>query len=354
MARTTFAVVAVLGAVSLVCGCEEEKKAPATAPSASAAAPPASTAAAPAAPKPKPEELSSRTIKAAVVAWNAHDAAKVAANYEPTARLVIAGLPEMSGKDAIAANAKDNFTAYPDFKVAVTRSFAKGNTAVFEWTITGKNDGPSMGKPATGRQMGVTGVGVATFDDDGLIKEEHRYFDVPTLQSQLDPKAKAGTFRPPPPLPTGPVEAHLARGTAEEAKALQTANAFYKAFESKGDITPFLTDATTSDDYTAPATVKGIKANKDLAAGYWKTFPDLEQVKPFQFVADGFVITEGVLTGTQKGPLGPVKPTNKQATLHFVDVIEIKDGKIVHLDTYGNSAEILVAIGAMPRPTLAK
>jgi steroid delta-isomerase-like uncharacterized protein len=349
MARTTFAVVAVLGAVSLVCGCEEEKKAPATAPSASAAAPPASTAAAPAAPKPKPEELSSRTIKAAVVAWNAHDAAKVAANYEPTARLVIAGLPEMSGKDAIAANAKDNFTAYPDFKVAVTRSFAKGNTAVFEWTITGKNDGPSMGKPATGRQMGVTGVGVATFDDDGLIKEEHRYLDLPTIQSQLDPKAKAGTFRAPVALPTGPTEEHVSKGTPDEAKTIEQGDAIIKADESKDEKALM---ATVSADYvwqdnTSATTIT--PANLKTAQGAYNTaFPDWTMPHKLTIAADGYYVIEATFTGTQKGPMGPVKATNKPVKVGMVDIQLIKDGKATKEWSYFNSADLLIQLGAMP------
>jgi hypothetical protein len=339
-----FARVAALGVGLVACDYASDRNvapAPEASTPASVAAPP------PAPPKPTPNEQFARASKSLATPWNAHNAVGVGALFEEHAKLLVSGFPIIEERSAIVADAAATFARTPDLKIALTRTFLHGSDFVFQWVTSGTDK-------ATGRPTGLSGISFVQFDDDGLIKEEHRYFDVPTLQSQLDPKAKAGTFRPPPPLPTGPVEAHLARGTAEEAKALQTANAFYKAFESKGDITPFLTDATTSDDYTAPATVKGIKANKDLAAGYWKTFPDLEQVKPFQFVADGFVITEGVLTGTQKGPLGPVKPTNKQATLHFVDVIEIKDGKIVHLDTYGNSAEILVAIGAMPRPTLAK
>jgi hypothetical protein len=72
-------------------------------------------------PKPSPAEVISRSLKASVAAWNAHDAAKVGAGYEPAAKLALVGIQDLSGRDAIAGEAKTDFAAYSDFKVAVTR-----------------------------------------------------------------------------------------------------------------------------------------------------------------------------------------------------------------------------------------
>jgi hypothetical protein len=348
--RTTFVALLGLCAASLAVACDDDKKPTETAPSATVSA---AAAATPPPPPPKPtlSELIPKTIKAAVDAWNAHDPAKVVANYEPTGKLVIPGLPEITGKDGLAADAKADFAAYSDFKVAVTRIFIKGSTAAYEWVVTGKNDGPLMGQKPSGRQVGIAGVSVATFDDDGLMKQEHRYFDLPTVLSQVDPKAKAGTFRAPVALPAGAAETHVAKGTPGEAKNLDTAKAIYAGFEKKGgmDMLAFVTDDSAFDDYTMPATMKGPKPIKDWVAMYWTAFPtDLAETLPVQFAADDFVISEGIGTGTQKGALGPFKPSNKPATLHFVDIYRIKDGKAAHLDSYSNSAEMLVAIGAMP------
>ena len=348
--RTTFAVVAVLCAASLGVACDEDKKPAGTTPSATAATQSAAAMTPPPAPKPKPEEVIAKTNKALADAWNAHDAAKIATLYTSTGKLVIPGLGDFSGKGALMGEAKDNFTAYSDFKVAVTRTFIKGNTAVFEWVVTGKNDGPMMGKPATGRQMGVAGASVATYDDDGLIKEEHRYFDLPTLTSQLDPKAKAGTFRAAMTLPTAAPETHVVKGTPDEAKALDAGKAIYAAFEKKGglDAMAFVTDDSVFDDYTNPATMKGPKPIKDWVTGFWTAVPDLAMAKPLQFAVDDYVISETVLTGTHKGPMGPLKATNKPVSFRSLDVMRLKDGKAAHFDTYGDMAEILVEIGAMP------
>jgi steroid delta-isomerase-like uncharacterized protein/uncharacterized protein (TIGR02246 family) len=349
MTKTIVALVG-LCAASLVTGCEDDKKTTETTPSTSAAASVA-VAPTPPAPKPTPAEVIPKTIAAAVDAWNAHDPAKVAANYEPTAKLIIPGQPDIAGRDAISAHAKDNFTAYPDFKVAVTKNFIHGSTAAFEWVITGKNDGPmSTGQKASGRQMGVAGASVVTFDDDGLIKEEHRYVDLPTIMSQLDPKAKAGTFRAPVALPTAPTETRVAKDTPDDAKTVEAAKAIYATFDSKNEasVLALVTDDTVVDDRSMPMTFTGTKGAKDYVNGFWKAFPDFKQTYPVRFAAGDIVITEGVLTGTQSGPMGPLKATNKPVTFRFVDVMQIKDGKIARVDSFGDSAEILEAVGAMP------
>lgn len=347
--KRTIAGVAVLGVVCLALGCDEDKKAPETAPSAAAVAPAASSAA-PVEAKPTPAELQEKTLKALSDGWNAHDPAKVAATYEPSGKLLIPGLPEFAGAAAITKEAKDTFGEYSDFKLAITKAYVHGSTVALEWVITGKNDGPMMGKPASGRQMGVQGGSVLTFDDPGLIKEDHRYLDLPTILSQLDPKAKAGTFRPVATLPAGGMETIVAKESPVEAKTLETGKAFYAAFEGKkeADLTALVTDDTTFDDVTSPASVKGTKAGIAMAKSLWTAFPDLAQTKPVQFAAGDMLVTEGTLTGTQKGALGPLKASNKPVSFRFVDFVKIKDGKAVSLVTYSNSAEMLVEVGAMP------
>jgi steroid delta-isomerase-like uncharacterized protein len=348
----TFVALVGLCAASLVVACDDDKKPTETVPSAmpsttvSAAA--AATSAAPA-PKPSPAELIGKTLKAAGDAWNAHDAAKVAANYEPTGKLVIPGLAEINGKDALMAEAKGNFTAYSDFKVAVTRIFIKGNTAAFEWVVTGKNDGPVMGQPASGRQMGFAGASVATFDDDGLIKEEHRYFDYPTLRNQLDPKAKAGTFRAPMALPTAAPETHVAKGTPEEAKTLDQGTAILKADQSKDEkaLMGTVTDDYVWEDYSSPTTIKTADL-KNVMGAYNKAFPDFALPTSWMWGIDGFFVTEMSFVGTQKGPMGPIKATNKAVNMRMLDIQLLKDGKASKEWSYSNSADLLIQLGAMP------
>jgi steroid delta-isomerase-like uncharacterized protein len=335
---------------SITCACEEKTKS--AGPAASASALPAAASAAPSAAKPSPAELIERTVSSGVEAWNSHDPARVAALFEHEATVVIEGAPPMTGGDAIAAEAKQDFAAYPDFKVAVTRLFVHGTTGVFEWVITGKNDGPFMGQKPTGRQMGVAGVSVATFDEEGLIKQEHRYCDLPTIQSQLDPTAKAGTFRTPLVSPTAPMETHVSKGTPDETKTMEQGDAVISAFEGKNE-SKYM--ATVTDDYVLEdETTPGPQKAADLKAGMTslnKAFPDWTDQRSMMMAADGYFVAEVVLTGTQKGPLGPMKATNKPINVHGVDIQLLADGKVRREWEYANTAEMLIELGMMPAPS---
>jgi predicted ester cyclase len=94
--------------------------------------------------------------------------------------------------------------------------------------------------------------------------------------------------------------------------------------------------------------MKGTKGVKAYLTTFFKAIPDLKQDKTVQIAAGDLVVTEGVLQGTLKGNLGPLKATNKPISMHFVDIIQVKDGKAAKLTTYANSMEL------MPPPAAPK
>ena len=340
--------VAILAAA---CGGPAEPPAPpaATPPALPTTPPPAVTPEAPVTPPPaaaaKPAATPEETTKALVDAWNAHDTDKIAATYAENGVLHVIGTPDASGRAAIKAEAANTLKAFPDFKVAVTRVVMKGNVASVEWVLTGTNTGDSetMKLKATGRKVGVHGVDIVTYDGAGLMKEARRYFDVPTQMAQLDAKAKAGTFRPVETLPTGAPVVITTKGTPEEQKNIDAINAMYKAIDDhKVDATiATMTADATLDDLTNPAPFKGAKAAKAFLETIFKALPDVTQDKNLQMAAGDLVVTEGYMHGTMKGNMGPMKATNKPAGLHFVDVMQMKDGKMVKGWTYGNSMEMM-------------
>ena len=345
--RTQLVLVPFVLASLVACEDKPSSPAPAASVSANAATIMPSASAAPA-PKPTMAELQSKANKAILEAWNGHDPKKVAAVFAPDGVLKVAGMPDVKGRDAIANDAQLAFTGFPDFKVAYSNLWNKGNVQVAEWTITGTNSGEWQGQKATGRPMGVSGVSVVTFDDDGLVKEEHRYFDAPTIAQQLDPKAKDGTFRPVAKLPAS-TDTHVAK---DDAATLGKVNEVYAAIDTDkvDNVLALFHDDAAIDDFTTPATSKGKKANKDMLTTIFTAFPDAKQTNAMQLVSDGWVISEGVLNATQKGALGPIKASNKPVTIHYVDFWQVKDGKVISGRTYSNSMETLVAIGAMPAP----
>ena len=82
-----------------------------------------------------------------------------------------------------------------------------------------------------------------------------------------------------------------------------------------------------------------------------KAFPDQKFTATNAWGIDGFGIIEHTMTGTFKGPFGPVRPTGKPVTgWHQVDVIQpTADGKIQHGWGYMNVLEMMSEAGAVPK-----
>lgn len=290
------------------------------------------------------------TTRALITAWNAHEVESIAAQYEADGKLTVIGMPEFAGRDGIKTEAQMTLAAAPDFKVGVSRVFMKDNLAVVEWVVTGTNTGDMPQMKATKRPFGVHGASVVTFADSGLIKEEHRYFDMPTQMAQLDAKAKKGTFRPIAELPAGKPETVASTGSADEQKNLDQMNGLYQAIDDKkvDEVLKHISENSDGDDYTEPASRKGTKAVKEYLGVFFKAVPDLKQDKIVQIAAGDLVVNEVNLHGTMKGNLGPIKATKKPISLHFVDIAQFKDGKVVHMTSYANSMEL------MPPPAAPK
>ncbi len=310
---------------------------------------PAPTAAAPA--KPSIAELELTSAKGFSDSLNQHDPEKYAALFAADGVEKGSGEPDSAGHDAIVARLKAFFTAFPDFKIGFSHVWQKGNLVACSWAWTGTDTGGFMGAKPTGRSVGSEGLTMATYTDDGLVKELHRYTDGATLMSQLDPKAKKGSFRAPPVLPTT-MDIVAAAGTPDEDKLIDVAKGFYAALDTKkaADVMALFTEESTAEDYTMPAPMKGLKDWKAMYDSYVHAFPDFTQSISSQMAVKDFVVTEGVFNGTHKGPIGPIKATGKPVSLHFVDIAQFKDGKIAHFWTWSNAAELLTEIGVMKPP----
>ena len=81
-------------------------------------------------------------------------------------------------------------------------------------------------------------------------------------------------------------------------------------------------------------------------------FPD-GRVKIDNVVASGdYVVLQFTGTGKQTGvlrsPTGEIPATGRSVTLHLCDVHEIRDGKIRSVQSYLDSASMLMQLGVMP------
>jgi len=313
-----------------------------------AAAPP-SAQPAPSPQKPALIDLQKQAVAAAGAAMNAHDAKTYSELFAPDATVAEYGLGEAKGREAIAGGLQKAFDGFPDFKIGVSKVFVKNDLLAQEWVITGTHTGDFNGAKATHKTIGVRVASVITFTSEGLIKTEHRYWDTSTLLSQLGlTKAPA---RPVAALPSGEPEWHIAGGTTEEDKLVSVAKSINGAFEKKSerDFLGALSEHVSWSNVTQPNGIRGSASAKEFFRMFTKAFPDAKFSPVALFAVGDVVVSESVMTTTHAGPLGPLQATMKPVTMHGLDIMVMKDGKLASGSSYSNSFELLGQEGLLPK-----
>lgn len=89
--------------------------------------------------------------------------------------------PTRDGVKALFAGLR---SAFPDLRVAIREQVAEGEKVVTRKTFTGTHEGPFLGIPATGRQVGFEAIDILTFRD-GRITEHRVALDQLGLMTQL-------------------------------------------------------------------------------------------------------------------------------------------------------------------------
>jgi ketosteroid isomerase-like protein len=308
----------------------------------------------PPAPKPSLSDLIPQTLKGIGEAFNAHDAKKIAGYHTEDCVVLDYGGPGGHSRDDVEKSIQGLFDTFPDAKSAVLRVWIKGNVAVQELAWTGTMSSDFMGMKATKKPIGGLRVHVAWFTDEGLIKEVHEYGDAAGMMAQM--KGKPGA-PPVPTLPSNPPEVHVAKGTADEDKLVDWVKTVDDAFNTDDVKTATALHADDSDVWMNFSGKPAIKGKKDLAKAltdWFKTFPDQKWTSPNVWGIDGFTISEKILTGTQKGKLGPIPASNKPVTWHWLEILQPNaDGKVAHGWLYGNVVEVMMQTGALKAPGAA-
>ena len=316
-------------------------------PTASAAAAAPTTAPPPPA-KPPLSELIPQTLKGIGDAFNAHDARKMAGYYADDAAVYTYGGGETHSRGDLQNSIAQLFAAFGDAKSAPDRIWIKSNVAIVELTWTGSMTGDFMAMKATNKQAGEMRLHVMWFDDDGLVKEVHQYGDSAGMMSQIAGKKGAA---PVPMLRTNPPEVHVAQGTADEDKLADWAKATDDAFNKDDAKSVIGTMAEDADYWLNFSGQPAMKGKRELMAGlaaWFKAFPDQKWTVTNAWGIDGYGIVEHAMSGTQKGPLGPIPASNKPVTAwHWVDIMQpAADGKVQHGWGYANLFELMAQTGA--------
>lgn len=76
-------------------------------------------------------------------------------------------------------------TAFPDLKVAVDHMVADEDNVAIAYTVTGTQDGPFQGIPASGRKIKARGMQIAKFDANARIVERWGASDEMGIMQQI-------------------------------------------------------------------------------------------------------------------------------------------------------------------------
>ena len=310
--------------------------------------PPVDTTPPPPPPPAKPPmiEMQKAAMETAQKALNAHDAKGFASVYAEGATVAVAGLNELSGRDAVEGNMKEWFETFKNIKLGFRRVWMKGDVVVLEWVINGTHSGELFGVKGKENPIGHYGLSIVWFDADGKVKRENRYGELGAVLTQSGAtKGKAKE------IPTIPATAEiiLGKGAPEEDKNVEVAKGVQATLSKKSEA-DFLAGVTDDVQYEVVLfldSVKGKDDAKKLFGGLTKAFPDMQFAPTLAMGAGDYAIVEYTMSGTHKGPLGALAASKKPVTVHLVDIYQVANGKIAKAWTYQNSVELMSQVGAI-------
>lgn len=125
-----------------------------------------------------------------VAAINAHDAVRFAGFYSEDAVVRDPQYADtLRGRAAVENDFSAFLAAFPDLRAEVTCSVVGGSTVAAEMTLAGTHTGPltlpSGEVPPTGRSVRFEMSFFDRIDEQGLIVNERRYYDVLNQLEQL-------------------------------------------------------------------------------------------------------------------------------------------------------------------------
>ena len=287
-----------------------------------------------------------------VAAFGAHDAKRVAALYAADGVLATPGPDGWEERKGVAAIEKAHaelFAAFPDLALAVPHAYANGNAVAIEWVTHGTNTGPFAGGPPTNKAVGFRAASVLTFDDAGKVALDHSYMDDMTIAIQLG-KAP-GKARPMPEVTATETVWTTATGTPEEAALPAIAKANWPELWSKKDKAGYakaFTEDAVHQEIASPNDFAGRKALMAELDMYASSLPDMEITTDHVFAAGDFALIEFTLSATQRGPIGPIKATNKRMSIHGFDVDRFVGDRYSSAASYSNAREFLTQLGVVP------
>ena len=122
---------------------------------------------------------------------------------------------------------------------------------------------------------------------------------------------------------------------------------------TQGDMNAFdeYLAADVVDHTPLPGIPPGAEGVKQLFFGLYKTaFPDL-RAEVYDMIAEGeMVVTRKAFRGNHLGPLMGIPATGKDVTIGVIDIVRVRDGKIVEHWAIVDQLGLMQQLGVVPAP----
>jgi predicted ester cyclase len=286
-------------------------------------------------------------------AWNARDEAKFSACYGPKSVVTQADAETFTGPEAILANTKKFWTAFPDMKGEIQLTLVNGTTIAVLVHMTGTNTGPmampdGSEMPATGKKHAANGIQVFDLSDPENLQEMD-FWDIGLLMGQI---TEAPGTRPVAES-TGLIEdAPVVASDSDVEKAnlalIKKHADEWGTKDPAGVLANYAADAHFS--YTgAPMDMKGHEQITGFLGAMKGAFPDLKIATHSAWAAGDYVFLHAEGTGKNTGPMPPKleKPTGKDVKLQLGEIYKVKDGKVTHQWVVSNGMAMAMQLGLM-------
>lgn len=275
-------------------------------------------------------------------AVNAGDARSYALLYAEDAVIKLQGSGVLAGRSAIEQYEVELLRQFPGARLAFYAVWQKGPLAAVHYAANGNTP--------NGQAMGHEGLLFYRFQASGLIEEERRYLDSMTPMAQLGALG-AVSARPVPALPLA-MKQYVAQGSPRESANVALVRNNLGALNSRNE-SAFLASMSEDamvDELMQPQPSARKENAKDWFEMWTRAVPDASfEITNVEGIGE-FVLLEGVVHGTLKGPLGYLSPANREFTVHRAMLVHVEGEKLSRISNFMNGKELAEAVGQWPPP----
>ena len=125
---------------------------------------------------------------------------------------------------------------------------------------------------------------------------------------------------------------------------------FVEEVQNKKDFAAY--DELNDPEFVNLSAPPGVPADREggkmFLGAFFNGFPDCEFTLDDMIAEGDAVVTKKTFTGTHSGEFGGIPPTGKRVTLQFVDIMRVRDGKIVEHWLSMDQLSFMQQLGVLP------